>query len=239
MANAAPRRTSPGAEPTAKPGRKRSGAGHRDREATRKKILAALGRLLARKGSSGLGINAISREAKVDKVLIYRYFGGIDQLYRAVALEGNTFPSLEEVAEGRLDEFPNLPPAEVAKAIMLGFGRAIRRRPITKEMMRWELQERNALTDALAKEREFQSQQWLALAPDLHGADLAAVTAILVAGQVFLTLRSKTADTYNGINLRSEGGWKRIEDAVALLSDLFFQHAAADPVPSISNNSGQ
>ena len=73
----------------------------------------------------------------------------------------------------------------------------------------------------------------------MHGADLAAVTAILVAGQVFLTLRSKTADTYNGINLRSEGGWKRIEDAVALLSDLFFQHAAADPVPSISNNSGQ
>jgi AcrR family transcriptional regulator len=191
--------------------------------------LAALGRLLARKGSGGLGINAISREAKVDKVLIYRYFGGIDQLYRAFALEGNTFPSLEEVAEGRLHEFPDLPPAELAKVIILGFGRAIRRRPITKEMMRWELQERNALTDALANEREHQSRQWLALAPDLQGADLPAVASILVAGQVFLTLRSKTADTYNDIDLHSESGWKRIEDAVALLSDLFFQHVAANP----------
>lgn len=210
----------------AKAVRTRRGIGHRDREETRKKILAAIGRLLARKGSSGLGINAIAREARVDKVLIYRYFGGLDQLYRAFALEGNTFPSLEEVAEGRLHEFPNLPPAEVAKTVLLGFGRAIRRRPITKEMMRWELQERNALTDALAKERERQSKQWFGLVPNLQGVDLPAVASILAAGQVFLTLRAKTADTYNGIDLHSESGWKRIEDAVALLADLFFQHTA-------------
>jgi AcrR family transcriptional regulator len=186
-----------------------------------------MGRLLARKGSRGLGINSIAREARVDKVLIYRYFGGLNQLYRAFALEGNTFPSLEEVAEGRLHELSKLSPAEGAKVMILGFGRSIRRRPITKEMMRWELQERNGLTEALAKERERQSQQWLALAPNLQGADLAAVSSILVAGQVFLTLRAKTADTYNGIDLHSESGWKRIENAVALLCDLFFQDSAA------------
>jgi AcrR family transcriptional regulator len=232
-------RKPPGGEPAIMPERGKPGVGHRDREGTRKKILAALGRLLARKGSRGLGINAISREAKVDKVLIYRYFGGIDQLYQAFALEGNTFPSLEEVAEGRLNEFPNLSAAEKTKVIVLGFGRAIRRRPITKELMRWELQERNALSDALAKERERQAQHWLGLAPALRGADLPAVTALLVAGQVFLTLRSKTAKTYNGIDLHSNSGWKRIEDAVALLSDLFFQHVAADPLPSKNNNAGQ
>jgi AcrR family transcriptional regulator len=213
----------------AKPSRASRGMAQRNREETRKKILTAVGRLLARKGSRGLGINAIAREARVDKVLIYRYFGSLDQLYRAFALEGNTFPSLEEVSEGRLPEFPNLTPADVARTIILGFGRAIRQRPITQEIMRWELQERNALTDGLAKEREKESQQWLALARDLHGVDVSAVISILAAAQVFLTLRSKTADTYNGISLRSEGGWKRIEDAVALLSDLFFQHATAVP----------
>ena len=202
--------------------------GLRNRERTRGKILAAMGRILARKGSTGLGVNAIAREAKVDKVLIYRYFGGLDELYRAFALEGNSFPNLQEVSQGRLLEFPKLSTAELAKIMILGFGRAIRRRPVTREMMRWELQEKNALTDRLAKEREIQSQQWLALAPAMRGADLAAVASILVAGQVFLTLRSKTTDMYNGINLNSESGWKRIEDAVALLSDLFFQHVAAD-----------
>src|SRR5215468_12191569 len=107
-------------------GRSNRRTGHRDREQTRKKILAAMGTLLARRGSSGLGINAIAREARIDKVLIYRYFGGLDQLYRAFALEGNIFPSLDEVTEGRLHEFRGLTPAERAKTIILGFGRAIR-----------------------------------------------------------------------------------------------------------------
>jgi len=226
MPNATRQSAAPIAKAERKTGRVMRGAGHRDREETRKKILAAMGRLLARKGSRGLGINAIAREAQVDKVLIYRYFGGLNQLYQAFAIEGKTFPSLEEMTEGRLSELPNLSPAEGVKVIILGFARAIRRRPITKEMMRWDLQERTVLTDVLAAERNRQSQQWFALAPDLHGADLPAMVSLLVAGQVFLTLRAKTADTYNGIDLRSESGWKRIEDTVGLLSDLFFQHAA-------------
>jgi AcrR family transcriptional regulator len=213
------------AKPAETSARKRRGAGQRDREETRKEILAAMGRILARKGSKGLGINAIAREARVDKVLIYRYFGGLGELYRAFAMEGNTFPTLEELAQGRIAELPKLPAAELAKTLILGFGRAIRRRPITREMMRWELQERNELTEEMSKERERQSLQWLSLAPDLHGADLAAVASILAAGQVYLTLRAKTTEYYNGIELNSEDGWKRIEGAVALLCDLFFADA--------------
>jgi AcrR family transcriptional regulator len=236
MVNATRPRKASATKRSGKSVRTARGTAHRDRQETRKKILVAMGRLLARKGSAGLGINAIAREAKVDKVLIYRYFGGLNQLYRAFALEGNTFPNLEEVAEGRLEQLPNLPPAEAVKTIILGFSRAIRRRPITKEMMRWELQERNELTDVLAAERNRQSQQWLALAPDLHGADLPAVASLLVAGQLFLTLRAKTADTYNGIDLHSESGWKRIEDAAALLSDLFFEHAIEKRMEASDDN---
>lgn len=198
----------------------------KNRERTRRKILTAVGRLLARKGSRGLGINAIAREAQVDKVLIYRYFGGLNELYRAFALEGEAFPTLEEIAGGRLADLSGGAAAASASALLLGFGRAVRRRPVLREMMRWELLDRNALTDAVAKERERQSQQWLAMAPDMQGADLPAMAAVLAAGQVFLALRAKTADTYNGIDLHSEEGWKRIEDAVALLSGLFFQYAA-------------
>jgi AcrR family transcriptional regulator len=222
------RRGSRAAKSVGTTARARRVAGQRDREETRKEILAAMGRILARKGSKGLGINAIAREAKVDKVLIYRYFGGLDELYRAFAQEGNTFPDLEELAEGRIAELPQLPPAALAKLLILGFGRAIRRRPVTREIMRWELQERNELTDEMSKERERQSLQWLSLAPDLPGADLAAVASILAAGQVYLTLKGKTTDHYNGIELNSKEGWKRIESAVALLCDLFFADAVAN-----------
>ena len=61
----------------------------RDREATRARLIAAVGNLLAREGFKGLGVNAVAREAGVDKVLIYRYFGGLPELIVAFGRESN------------------------------------------------------------------------------------------------------------------------------------------------------
>jgi len=216
--------------------KKRRAAAPRDREETRRHILIAMGQLLARKGSKALGINAIAREAKVDKVLIYRYFGGLGELYRAFATEGNTFPTLEEMAGDRASELPQKSPVEIVKTLILGFVRAIRNRPITLEMMRWELQERNELTEQMSKERERRALQWFTLVPQVEGVDLAAIASILVAGQMYLALRGKTTDHYNGIALNTEEGWSRVEGAASLLCDLFFANVAKSenaPIPGV------
>ncbi|HKZ16288.1 MAG TPA: TetR/AcrR family transcriptional regulator, partial [Geobacteraceae bacterium] len=55
----------------------------RDREATRTRLIQAVGALLARHGFTAIGVNAVAKEAGVDKVLIYRYFGGLPQLIAA------------------------------------------------------------------------------------------------------------------------------------------------------------
>jgi len=60
----------------------------RNRKATEQKILKAVGSLLARGGFRTFGINAVARQARVDKVLIYRYFGGMPDLLRAYAEAG-------------------------------------------------------------------------------------------------------------------------------------------------------
>ena len=65
----------------------------RDREATKARILGAVGVVLARDGFGAVGVNAIAKEAGVDKVLIYRYFGG---LARAAARMGRERPLLAE-----------------------------------------------------------------------------------------------------------------------------------------------
>ena len=56
-----------------------------DKQLTRRKIIDAVGTILAKHGLEKLGINAVAREAGVDKVLIYRYFGGFEQLLKAFA----------------------------------------------------------------------------------------------------------------------------------------------------------
>jgi hypothetical protein len=87
--------------------------------------------------------------------------------------------------------------------------------------MRWEILERNELTDALANYREGQSMKLLSLFRDQGSADVQAIAALLGAGQTYLLLRAKTADVYNGLQLKKDQDWKRVEEAIRLLVRLF------------------
>ena len=139
----------------------------RDRGATEERILAAVGEVLARDGFGALGINAIAREAGVDKVLIYRYFGGLPELLRQWGASGRFWPTVDEL----LGEDPRfvlaLPLAERYALFFDRFIDALRARPLTLEILAAEIVERNELTAILEAERE----QWGAQAEALFGGD--------------------------------------------------------------------
>ena len=86
----------------------------RNREATRIRLIQAVGTLLAREGFRALGVNAVAREAGVDKALIYRYFGGLKGLIAAFGGHESFWPSVKELAGGDLEAFIRLPIAERA-----------------------------------------------------------------------------------------------------------------------------
>ena len=48
----------------------------RNRQMTMERILRAMGDTMAERGTEKAGINAVAERAGVNKVLIYRYFGG-------------------------------------------------------------------------------------------------------------------------------------------------------------------
>lgn len=52
----------------------------KDRELTEKRILEAVGNIIENDGFEKTGVNAIAQRAGVSKMLIYRYFGGVDEL---------------------------------------------------------------------------------------------------------------------------------------------------------------
>jgi len=188
----------------------------RDAVATRKRILDSVGTLLSREGFGALGVNAVAREAGVDKVLIYRYFGGIDQLLEAWASAFDFWPSVEEI----LGDAPESDPAAFAAGMLTRHLRALRGRPHTLEVMAWEAVERHPLTRILDRVRETRAEQVMAAIPaHLFGAgqDLPAISALLSAGLQHLLLRSRTVDFYNGVPIASPEGWNRIEAAVQTL----------------------
>jgi len=217
MATNGPKRHSRSPRPSARTSHPAPRAPQRDRQATRGKVLAAVGRLLARDGFSSLGVNSVAREAGVDKVLIYRYFGGIEALLETWG-RSITFGAARTVGEAP----PPSSPGDRAAAFLQAFARDVRTHPEALEVMRWELVEENALTRRLAEVREaagFEDLRALALpSGQAEAVDLPAMAAVLTAGLLHLALRARSAPAWLGIPLRTEGGWKRLEAAAAILA---------------------
>lgn len=162
----------------------------RDKEETKARILAAVGKLLAESGFKQLGVNAIAREAGVDKVLIYRYFENLPTLLQTFGKEGNYWLTVEELVGDQstesLDEWMHL--------LLVRFLRDLQQRSITQEILRWELLEGNELTQELAQVRDLMAieslkflNQKCSFPPD---KDIPAMSAVLIAGIVYLVLRT-------------------------------------------------
>jgi AcrR family transcriptional regulator len=190
----------------------------RDRAATEERILAAVGEVLARDGFRALGINAIAREAAVDKVLIYRYFGGLPELLHTWGASGRFWPSVQELLCDDADAVRALPLPQRYALFFDRFIDALRRRPLTLEILAAELVERNELTAILEAERE----QWGFQAEALFGGDdfertpqLRGITLLLVAGVQYLLVRSRKIRIFGGLDLRSDAGWDALKAAVA------------------------
>jgi len=192
----------------------------RDKEETKARILAAVGKLLAESGFQQLGVNAIAREAGVDKVLIYRYFENLPKLLHTFAQEGHYWLTVDElvgdestVAAESLDEW--------MQVLLIRFLHDLQQRTITQEILRWELLEGNELTQELAQVRDRMARESLSFLEEKctfpPEKDVHAISAVLIAGLVYLTLRKKASSTFLGIDFDAPDGWQRIEAAIALL----------------------
>jgi len=209
----------------------------KDKEATRAKILAAVGTILSRHGFARLGVNSVAEEAGVDKVLIYRYFGSIEQLLSVYAEENPASCGLPPLAWPTRERA--FLPSLITSTLLRDQLEELRRRPVAQETIRWELQDSNSLTNLMATVREKMAKEYLARLPfdmEKHPeCDLGAVFALLHAGISYLVVSAAKLDYYQGIDLKSARGWKRVEQAIGALVDGYFkthESPSADQKPT-------
>lgn len=200
----------------------------RNRRQTEETIIAAARALISEQGFAAAGVNAIAERAGVNKVLIYRYFGGIEGLYQAVARHADV-ASLHFAAQlvERMD-----PTVDLRLQLAAGF-RSLRSHlaadEFSLELMIHELRQENDLTRAFAGERErIGTAATAALSVALSrrpskrhtdtasvGADMEARVAIVMAALYYLVLRARNVTVFNAIDIGSEAGWERLCNAMA------------------------
>jgi AcrR family transcriptional regulator len=125
----------------------------RSRLGTEQRLLDAVGGLLLDEGYPAVGINAIARRAGCDKVLIYRYFGGFDELLLAFAETNTLWWEVDEIITETADDCTDVPLPEYLQRLLDRYVKALEARPLALEIMAWEMSAQNNLTSALARVR--------------------------------------------------------------------------------------
>lgn len=185
----------------------------RDREQTEKLILKAATKLIAEKGFTAFGVNAVAKEAGVDKVLIYRYFGDLPGLVEQLGSRLDFWLGSAETVQASFQSY-----ATFTTPVLLHYLRELRGNVLLQRLLAWELVQEDEHIQRLAKARSKAISTWFSkvstsapLPP--KGVDAGAINAILIGAVHHLALRENIAAEFTGMDLSSPENWKRLEVA--------------------------
>ncbi|WP_316846936.1 TetR/AcrR family transcriptional regulator [Pedobacter psychrodurus] len=199
----------------------------RNKERTRDKMIVAVGEILKKDGFSGLNISRIADEAKVDRKLIYGYFGSLEGLVQAYLNKNDYWKINEEdiegmVQTGRADGGKALAYSVLENQFDSLIGNEEMRRIIT-----WGLSEKMPMLKELDLKRENIGDQVLRELIDEHFAgkdkNFRAMYALLMGGVYYLTLHAKMQENpFCGIDLQQVSGQEEIKKALKQFIDLAY-----------------
>ena len=193
----------------------------RDRGASEQRLIQAVGEVLARDGFANVGINAVAKQAGVDKVLIYRYFGGLPELVRQWGASGRFWPDVNELMGAHPEAVLALPTSERWAWFFDRFIDSLRSRPLTVEILASEIAAPGELSRILDVEREAWGEQVVQLlgGPEFNSRPhLRALTLLLVVGIQMLLVRARHTAHFSGIDVQSDAGWALLKAALRTTS---------------------
>lgn len=192
----------------------------RDREATEKRLLDTIGRMVHENGFEKIGINAVALQAGVSKVLIYRYFGSVEGLLAAYIRQHDFWINFPHELPAREEELPDF-----LKKMFRGQIIQLRDNPVLRRMYRWELSSDNDMIVKLREQREKIGVGLVRGVAKITGypeKEVAAMASILTASVTYLVMLEDFCPFFNGIHLDEDVGWEQISLGMDKLIDQYF-----------------
>lgn len=187
----------------------------RDRARTEQRLIDAVGQIMAEDGFDQVGINRIASRSGINKILIYRYFGGLDGLLVAYFRQKRPIVSAERIEIDQLQDAPLDVIFDACYQYLVDEYRLLRRDVETQAFLKADLLRASGVYTPITTEKEEQLRRMIDGLSAIIQTDYGRpFSAIIVSALTLLTLTGQQHKTIFGIDLSTDEGWAQIEAAL-------------------------
>lgn len=172
-----------------------------------------------KRGFSGSLVSEIIKKAKVEPVVFYNRYHNLEEFFSEF-VKGYDYWFSDVAKEANKQEKPY----DQFIALIEGLQECLIEKSVMQELIRWEIAEGNDITKRTASIREMFTLPLVEKYDDLFknsGIDFVAIATIIVSGLYYLYLH-KDRSTFCNIDMNTEEGRNRINQAIKFLSELLF-----------------
>ena len=211
--------------------RKRTSGKLRDKERTKVKMIQAVGKVLLKKGYTGLNASAIAKEAGIDKSLVWTYFGSLDNLVEEYIAQRDFWKYKAADSINNMLTFKDGIKEEYMSGLLQFQFQALLDDEILQRIMLWGISEKKDFLRHLSDERELIGEEIFKIVdPQFKNSDIdiRGILAIIVAGVYYLVLHGKTnGSLFCGIDLNTADGEQRVKESIAQIISMAYKKTIA------------
>lgn len=194
---------------------------------TEKNLLEAVSHIIENDGFTKIGVNRIANQAGCDKVLIYRYFGGLDGLLVEWAKRHDyySFAYSEFIETIKKAEDKDI--RQIVKDVLMRQLHYLKDNVLMQELLVWELSGHSSFKGIFeARERSgYKLQEELNRHLD-HGNDTEMSIAMIISAINFIVLFTRQYPRFNGIDFSKPEAWDRLETLISKYVDFIFENSS-------------
>lgn len=172
-----------------------------------------------KRGFSGTLVSEIIKKAKIEPVVFYNRYKNLEEFFSEFVKDYDYWFS-DVAKEANKQEKPY----DQFIALIEGLQECMIEKSVMQELIRWEIAEGNDITKRTASIREMFTLPLAEKYDDLFknsGIDFVAIATIIVSGLYYLYLH-KDRSTFCNIDMNTEEGRNRVNQAIKFLSELLF-----------------
>lgn len=172
-----------------------------------------------KRGFSGSLVSEIIKKAKIEPVVFYNRYQNLEEFFSEF-VKGYDYWFSDVAKEANKLETPH----DQFIALIEGLQECMIEKSVMQELIRWEIAVDNDITKRTASIREMFILPLAEKYDDLFknsGIDFVAIATIIVSGLYYLYLH-KDRSTFCNIDMNTEEGRSRVNQAIKFLSELLF-----------------